>query len=97
MPRDAPAEHGPSLELELRDASGEWHPVWVAEARPPLRDQVRARSRGSERPLGQRQVFEPREARALRLRQTGVRPEPWTISELRLLVREGDVAFRVRY
>jgi hypothetical protein len=92
-----PAGHGPSLEVLLRTPGGELAPVWSVDARPPLPEQVRARSLGSQRRLGQRLVFEAREADAVRILQRGVRPEAWGLAELRLLVLEGEETFRVRY
>jgi hypothetical protein len=95
--REPPSEHGPSLEVQLRGPGGELWPIWSVDARPPLPEQVRARARGSSRPLGQRLVFEAREASGVRILQRGVRPEPWSVSELRLLASLGEEPYRVRY
>jgi 4-amino-4-deoxy-L-arabinose transferase-like glycosyltransferase len=86
---NAPQRHGPDLEVSVRRADGgTWGAAKAAPARPEIAEQLEAQARGSTRPLSLAFVLNPRPITALRLTQTGVRPEPWVVSELRVGARQ---------
>lgn len=76
---NAPSGTGPDVQIQASEDGRAFQGVAVvdARARPSRQD-------SAWRPLSQVLVFEPRLARAIRILQSGVRKEPWSLSELRL-------------
>ncbi len=81
----APGQDDPELALRASPDLATWRDVPAYPARPRLAEQLIERRAGSRRPLGQALVLEPELLQGLEIRQLGVRPEPWRVSELRLL------------
>jgi hypothetical protein len=76
---NVPRDYGPDLQLLLSEDGKQFEavPAVATRDRP-------SRQNPAWRPVSQVLAFEPRAARAIRILQTGVRPEPWSVSELRL-------------
>jgi hypothetical protein len=74
-----PSGPGPDVQIQASEDGRAFQglPVVDARARPSRQDPA-------WRPVSQVLVFEPRLARAIRILQSGVRKEPWSLSELRL-------------
>jgi len=81
---NVPQGYGPDLQLRISEDGRAFEDLRVVEvrARP-------SRQNPAWRPVSQVLVFEPRTARHVRILQTGVRAEPWAVSELRLETAEG--------
>jgi hypothetical protein len=73
-----PPRYDPELALDVQHENGTWQPALTASGRPPLAEQA-----AHGHPLGQRLVLEAGRVRAFRVRQTGRRADPWSVSELR--------------
>jgi hypothetical protein len=80
-----PEHYGPEVEVLVQDEGGRWVAPRVVRARPPIEELA-----ALGKPLSEVLLIEPRLTRAVRLIQSGRRPEPWTIAELRIDVREED-------
>ncbi len=85
--------HAPDVAVRVSADGRRFEDVEAFAARPALEEQRLARRLGDARPLGQALVFEPREVKAVELRQTGVREQPWSVAELRLLEFRGERDF----
>ena len=80
----AVTRHGP--DIRVLDENGRL--LRTVPLRPPVEEQLAWRARGSPRPLGDVYVLAGRPVRSLVIRQTGRRPDPWRIRELRVLERQ---------
>lgn len=85
-------DHAPEVALRVSSDGLVFDDVAFVAARPPLEDQQRARRLGDTRPPGEALVFEPRLVKALELHQVGLRHEPWSVAELRILEFQGERA-----
>jgi hypothetical protein len=83
-------DHAPEVALRVSPDGAAFEDVAVVAARPPLGDQLLARRLGDVRVPGEALVFEPRRVKVLELRQAGVRDEPWSVAELRVLEFRGE-------
>lgn len=76
---NTPEGYGPDLQVQTSEDGRGFESVPVVEARVRPSEQDPAWW-----PLSQVLVFASRQARAVRILQTGVRADPWSVSELRL-------------